>query len=722
MAEETKRDASSEESGGRMRVIRVKNLHCAACALDLQDEIEKIDGVNAVAVDFITQSIRVDVADDAVLRKVIRKANHFDNVKVLDEQSLLPADDGRRREMIRLIAAAVFFAVGIVLRFTCAPSGAVGRAFMLAFYGISYLIAGMPVLISTFVNLTKGKIFDENFLMAAASVGAVALGEYEEAVAVMLLYQTGEFLQSVAVGASRRSVSALMDLRSESATLLREGRPVRTTPRELSPGDVVIVGAGEKIPADGVVRSGETFLDMKSLTGESRLRFVSAGEEVLSGSVNAGANIQVCITRRYEDSAVAKILDLLENSAAKKAPPEKFITKFAKYYTPAVCAFALLLALLPPLCIGIATGEYPWTDWVVRALTLLVVSCPCALVISVPLTYFGGIGCAARRGVLVKGAVFLDRAARVKVAAFDKTGTLTEGKPRIARVTGGEETLFLAAAAECGSAHPVAQLLQDIQTPYTAEETLESAGRGIVCRIGGEEVLVGSAALLAERGVRLPDGEEEAAVHVARGGRYVGGIEIEDGVKEEAPAALAALKALGVEKCVMLTGDNAVHAARASKALPALDEVDAGLLPDEKLRQAERLKEEGVLLYVGDGVNDAPVMTVADCSFSMGKIGSAAAIEASDFVVLSDRLTAVPAAVAVAKKTRRIVFENIVFSVAAKLIFMAIGAAGVLPLWLAVFADVGVMLLAVLNAMRMRLSRDEERQKEATPPSHAPRA
>lgn len=707
-------ERAAEEPG--MRLIRVKNLHCAACALDLQDEIEKIEGVRAVSVDFITQSIRVDVADDGVLRKVIRKANRFDNVKVLDAQELLPPDDGKKREIVRLGLAAAFFVAGIVLQFTWSQNGPVGWAFMLVVYGISYLAAGVPVLISTGKNLVKGKIFDENFLMTVASVGAIALGEYGEAAAVMLLYQTGEFLQSVAVGASRRSVSALMDLRSERATLLRDGRQIQTEPKTLHAGDLVLVKAGEKIPADGVVAEGETFLDTKSLTGESRPRLVRSGDEVLSGCINAGGNIQVKIVREYRDSAVAKILDMLENSSATKAPPEKFITKFAKYYTPAVCALALLLAVLPPIFIGLSSGEYPWTEWITRALTLLVVSCPCALVISVPLTYFGGVGCAARHGILVKGATFLDRAAQAKVAAFDKTGTLTEGNFRIVSVRGGEQTLRLAAAAERGSSHPLAKLFENVETPYVAEEVHELAGRGVVCRIEGERVLVGNAELLRENGIycgrdgrtdETAKGEKsfasDAGFCVAKGGELIGYIEIGDALKADASSALSALKELGVEKCVMLTGDSPEHAARVAEQLQAMDEVYAGLLPDEKLGKAEELKKTGVLLYAGDGINDAPVMMAADCSFSMGKIGSAAAIEASDFVVLSDRLSAIPTAVAVAKKTRRIVFENIIFSVVAKLIFMGIGAAGVLPLALAVFADVGIMLLAVLNAMRMRL-------------------
>ncbi|MBP5242269.1 MAG: HAD-IC family P-type ATPase, partial [Clostridia bacterium] len=462
-----KEEASMSESK-TAKVIKIQNLHCAACAMELQEDIQKIEGVKDVSVDFISQSITVDVAEENVLRKVIKTANHFEKVKVIDEESVLPKKESHLKEILQLVIAAVLFAVGLVLEHTLGKSNKAAEIVSYVVYGLAYLTVGYPVLISTVKNVSKGKIFDENFLMTIASVGAMALMQFAEAVEVMLLYQLGELLQSIAVGSSRRSITALMDLRSETATLLKDGEQITVKPEELKIGDIVLVKAGEKVPVDGVVLEGESALDVKSLTGESALKEVKAGDEVLSGSINAGANIKLKAIREYTDSAVAKILDLVENSASKKAEPEKFITKFAKYYTPIVCILALIIAVGVPVAIGLASGGYPFADWIYRALTLLVISCPCALIISVPLTYFGGIGAAARYGILVKGATYLDQAAKVKVAAFDKTGTLTEGDFFITNVFGAEETLSVAAAAERASSHPLARAFADVKTPYEA--------------------------------------------------------------------------------------------------------------------------------------------------------------------------------------------------------------------------------------------------------------
>lgn len=686
------------------KLIKIQNLHCAACAMELQEDIAKIKGVNEVSVDFISQSISVDVASDEVLRKVIKTANHFEKVKVLDEETLLPPKESHKKEILQIVVAAVLFAVGLLIEnLWVDEENLIGTVFMYVVYALAYLTVGYPVLISTVKNVIKGKIFDENFLMTVASIGAFALGELGEGVAVMLLYQLGELLQSIAVGSSRRSITALMDLRSENATLVKGDEQVKVKPEELKIGDIILVKAGEKVPVDGVVFEGETSLDTKSLTGEAAPRSVKVGDEVLSGCINAGANVYLKVVREYTDSAVAKILDLVENSASKKATPEKFITKFAKYYTPIVCVLALCIAVFVPLGVGLATDVYPWEEWIIRALSLLVISCPCALIISVPLTYFGGIGAAARYGILVKGATYLDEISKVKVAAFDKTGTLTEGNFQIVNVCGEDEALLYAAAAERGSSHPLAKPFENVHTPYKATEVTEVAGKGISCKIDEQSVLVGNAALLRDAEIQFTPAESVSTViYVAKNGKFLGYIEIDDKIKEEAIEALAALKRAGVEKCVMITGDNPARAQQVAAQLKAIDEVLAGLLPDEKLTAVEKLKEEGTLLYAGDGINDAPVMSVADCSFSMGKLGSGAAIEASDFVLVSDKLSAIPTAIAVGKKTRKVVTQNIVFSIVAKVVFMALGVAG-LPLWLAVFADVGIMLLAVLNSLRMRL-------------------
>ncbi len=686
------------------KIIKIKNLHCAACAMELQEDIEKIKGVYEASVDFISQSISVDVADEEVLRKVIKTANRFENVKVVDEEEALPPKEIRLKEIFQIVIAAVLFVAGLIVEhlFARGNMGAIIASYIL--FGFAYITVGYPVLISTAKNIMKGKIFDENFLMTVASIGAIAIGEFGEGVAVMLLYQVGELLQDIAVGSSRRSITALMNLRSESANLIKNDEQVQVKPEELKIGDVILVKAGEKIPVDGIVVEGATLLDTKSLTGESTPHSVKTGDEVLSGCINTGANVYLKVVREYNDSAVAKILDLVENSAANKAAPEKFITKFAKYYTPAVCLAALCLAVFVPLGIGIATSVYPWTEWIIRALTLLVISCPCALIISIPLTYFGGIGCAARYGILVKGATHLDQIARVRIAAFDKTGTLTEGNFEIVNVVGESDTLLLAVAAESGSSHPLAKPFFGIKTPYKAENVKEIAGQGVSCEIDGKSVLVGNLTLLEENGVDYTEAQSlSTVVYVARGGKFIGYIEIDDSVKAEATEALYALKNAGIERCAVITGDNERRAQKVAQQLGMIDEVYAGLLPDEKVTTAEKLKEQGMLLYVGDGINDAPVMSVADCSVSMGKLGSGAAIEASDFVLISDSLTAIPTAVAIGKKTGKIVLQNIVFSITAKFIFMCLGVVGILPLALAVFSDVGVMLLAVLNSLRMRL-------------------
>lgn len=693
--------ANNAKKGGDMKIIKIQNLHCAACAAELQEELAKIKGVKQVSVDFITQTIAAEVTEDSVLYKIVKTANKFEKVKVVDAESVVPSGEGHKNEIIRLVLSAVLLLAGII----CDNLFTIWEPFLYITYGIAYLIVGYPVLISTAKNISKGKIFDENFLMTIASVGAMILSEFEEAVEVMLLYQLGELLQEIAVGASRRSISGLMDLRSESANLLlADGRQAVVSPEELKVGDRILVKAGEKIPVDGVIVEGATSLDTKSMTGESALREVSEGDEVLSGCINAGANISLRVVREYTDSAAAKILDLVENSASKKAKPEKFITKFAKYYTPAVCILALCIALFVPLVTGMVTGNYPWVSWIQKALVLLVISCPCALIISIPLTYFGGIGCAARYGILVKGATYLDEAAQASVAAFDKTGTLTEGDFAVANVSGGTDTLLLAAAAESGSSHPLAKPFTQVKTPYKATEVKEEAGKGVRCKIDGEEVLVGNAVLLRENNVSFtPVKSLSTVIYVAKSGTFTGYIEIDDKIKADASSALNELKAAGIGKCVMVTGDNPARAEKVAAEIGGIDAVYAGLLPDHKLATVEKLKTEGKVLYVGDGMNDAPVMSVSDCAFSMGKLGSGAAIEASDIVLVSDNLSALPKSIKIARKTRKIVLQNLVFSIVAKATLMILGVALELPLAIAVFGDVGVMLLAVLNSLRMRM-------------------
>ncbi|MBR2341403.1 MAG: cadmium-translocating P-type ATPase [Clostridia bacterium] len=689
-------------------VLRIENLHCAACALDLQKDIAKIKGVESVQVDFITQTIRLKATPDAVT-KTIKKANKFEQVRVLD---------GGRYEMkakrgLDVRIALAVSAVGFLLGLLCSHlfKGVIFEILSYVFFFGAYLVVGYPVLLSTAKNCLKGKFFDENFLMTVASIGAFALGQFDEGVAVMLLYQLGEWLQSVAVGASRNSVTELMALKSERAKVLRDSEWVEVKPEELKIGERVRINAGDKIPADGVLVSDEAVLDVKSLTGESEFKTLVKGEELLSGCINQGNAVEMQITRKYEDSAVGKILDLVENATAKKAKPEKFITRFAKYYTPIVCMLAFAIAVFVPLALGLLEGNglyfKDFGRWLNTALILLVISCPCALIISVPLTYFSGIGTCAKKGVLVKGATYLDELARAKVFAFDKTGTLTKGEFALKNVLNmgqvrDEELISVISALEKYSSHPIAKAFEKYSSELIVEDVEEFAGKGLRGRISGEEVLVGNAKFLNERGIQTQENPSPyTVIHASRNGSYLGAIALADEIRMESKQVISRLKTLGGERTIILTGDRADRAKDVANEI-GMDEFKAELLPDQKLSEAEKLKARGGLVYVGDGINDAPVMKVADCAVSMGKLGSSVAVEASDVVLIADDLKGLVEGVKVAKKTKKIVWQNIIFSVLMKFAFMGLGVAGVLPLSLAVFADVGVMLLAVLNSLRMR--------------------
>ena len=691
--------------------IKIKGLDCANCARELEELLNKTEGVSAT-VDFMNMTVNLSAKNAAARERAVYEITHFEDVEIVGEEHKKPAAKGlfrqHLREIVLIIVSVVFFIPALVLNLA---GGDIGVIISYPLFAVSYLSVGWEVLVNTVKNVAKGRVFDENFLMTIASVADIVLGVVEgdglyEGVAVMLLYQTGELLQSIAVGSSRNSITKLMDLKSDSATLLRDGQQITVKPEELAEGDIILIKAGEKVPVDGVIVKGESALDMRSLNGESLPTSVSEGQEILSGAINISKAIEVKVLRRYSDSAVAKILDLVENSTAKKAKPEKFITKFAKYYTPAVCAAALVVAALVPTIICAVNGLFVWAtyaEWISRALSFLVISCPCALVISVPLSYFGGIGRAARSGILVKGSTCLDELARCTVAAFDKTGTITEGSFRIIS-SDGERAEQLAAAAEKYSSHPIAVAFESVQTPYTASDAEEIAGRGVKCMADGKVLLCGNARLLKENGVQF---EEKSSiytvVYVALDGTYVGCIEIGDGVKADAKRAIAELKAQGVSYCTMLTGDNPARA-EAVAAEVGLDGFEAGLLPDGKLKKAEELKERGKLIYVGDGINDAPVMAAADCAVSMGKVGSDAAIEASDVVLVTDNLELLPKARRISRGTRAIVFQNIIGSLAVKFAVMVLGVTlSSFMLIFAVAADVGVMLVAVLNAMRTKL-------------------
>lgn len=703
---------SGKRQDGKI-LLKLRNLHCAACAMDLEDELKKIKGVRFVQVDFVTQSILLD-AEDSAVRTVISKANKFEKVEVLNGDEVAPQTQSYKREIISIALSACFFLLGFLLKIFLKNPRLPMRILTYVSYAIAYFSVGYPVLVSTAKNVVKGRIFDENFLMTVASCGAVCLGEYGEGVAVMLLYQIGELLQSIAVGSSRRNIAALVELKSEWATRLLDGKQEQVRPEELIVGDVCQVKTGEKVPTDGVLLSESASIDTKSLTGEPLPRELKKGDELLSGTINAGGMVEMKVTRLYENSAVSQILELVENSTAKRAAPEKFITKFARYYTPAVCFLAVAIAFLMPLTAYISGGSYAaqFPKYLSIALNLLVISCPCALIISVPLTYFSGVGSCAKNGILVKGATYLDEVAKVKTVAFDKTGTLTYGNFEVVEIypeegTDKEELIRLAAALEVTSSHPIAkafvscfQETDENRLPIVTNAK-ELAGYGITGEIDGKTALCGNAALLQNNGVFVQERKSlNTLVYFALDGKFYGCIGVGDVLRKEAKEALAALKKAGVERTVMLTGDRKERAEKIANEL-GMDEVKTELLPEDKSGEAEKLKSFGKLMYVGDGINDAPVMTIADCAVSMGKLGSAAAVEASDLVLISDRLTALGKCLTIAKKTRTIVMQNIIFAVVAKAAFMVCGFFG-LPLWAAVFADVGVMLLAVLNSLRMR--------------------
>ena len=680
------------------KLVKIENLDCAACAAELEEELSAIKGLNEVSVDFVTQRVSYDYETDEANDMAVYTISHFEEVRIVDGNAPQKKEK-RLKEIISIVISACFFLPAFVLSFFESVNEWIGFGLYLA----SFAAAGWLVVWAAVRNLPKvfkngfhpALLLDENLLMLVAAAGAFALRESMEGAIVMLLYDIGELLQSVAVASSRKSISSLAALKSVAAILIDGETQREVSADELKAGDMIFIRKGDKIPADCVLREGNALLDTKSLTGEPVFREVNAGEEMLAGCVSVGGVVKAEVVRPSSESAVQKILDLVENSASKKAAPEKFITRFARWYTPIVVLVALIVAVVPPLFQG-----YNFAQWIQTALNLLVISCPCALIISVPLTYFSGVGSLARCGVLAKGATYLDALSGVKAAAFDKTGTLTEGKFRVCRVN-GERALLLAAAAERGSSHPLAEALREIDTPYNAENAEEIAGMGLRCTVEGKQILVGGARLMRENGVEFSEIEGvHAATYVAEEGVLVGSVEFEDSLKPDAKEALTALKKAGVGYIAVLTGDSKARAEAALKGLP-VDEVCADLLPEEKPACAEKLKAHGALLYAGDGINDTPVMAASDVAVSMGSLGSDAAIEASDLVLASDNLSALPKAVKAAKKTRKIVTENIVFSIVVKVALMALSVAGFIPLWAAVLGDVGGMLLAVLYSMRM---------------------
>lgn len=604
-------------------------------------------------------------------------------------------DKKKKKKLICIIVAAVLLAAGIIIKHT------IGGPAVIVLLIPAYIIAGYGPLIKAAKNISHGQIFDENFLMAIATVGALALGEYDEAVAVMLFYQIGEFFEDYAVDKSRKSVAALMDIRPDFAVVLKDGREETVDPYDVNIGDIVLVKPGEKIPLDGTVIEGNSSIDTSSLTGEALPKDVEAGDEVISGCINLSGVIKVRVTSMFEESTVSKILEMVENASSRKAPVENFITKFAKYYTPVVVFSAVALAIIPPLVIADAA----FSTWIYRALLFLVVSCPCALVISIPMSFFSGIGAASARGVLVKGGNYLQILSKVNTVIFDKTGTLTTGKFKVDKIYGDnpDELLALAAACEQYSNHPIAISIKEAYKGdiYTADDVQEIAGRGIKATIDGKDVYAGNAKLMHELNIsNLPEVTGTTLVHLAYSDKYLGYISVTDTIKEDTVEGLKALKEIGVTDLVMLTGDNRETAEKVAEQA-GITEVHANLLPEDKVAIAEQILDKGrIAAFVGDGVNDAPVLARVDAGIAMGGLGSAAAMEAADVVIMDDNPKKISLAIRIGRKTVRLAKENIWFALIVKLLVLVLGALGLVNMWAAVFADVGVAVIAIANSMR----------------------
>lgn len=610
----------------------------------------------------------------------------------------------QKKMLIRIIIAAVLIVV-----FSLLPAEGYLR-FVL--FMIPYLVIGYDILKKAFKGILNKQVFDENFLMAVATVGAILLGDYSEGVAVMLFYQIGELFQSYAVGKSRRNISELMDIRPDYANIEKDGTLEQVDPDEVEIGTIIVVQPGEKVPIDGVITEGTSTLNTSALTGESLPRDAKAGDEVISGCINMTGLLKIRTTKEFGESTVSKILELVENSSSRKSKSENFISKFAKYYTPAVCYGALALAFIPPIVLLIMGKPAMWGDWIYRALTFLVISCPCALVISIPLSFFAGIGGASNQGILVKGSNYLETLAQTKYVVFDKTGTMTQGVFEVSGIHHNEmpdeKLLEYAALAECSSSHPISKSLQKAYgKPIDRNRVTdieEISGNGVIAKVDGISVAAGNTKLMNRLGIAYQDCHHVGTVvHMAIDGKYAGHILISDIIKPHAKEAIAELKKAGISKTVMLTGDSKRVADQVAGEL-GIQEVYSELLPADKVSRVEELlnqkSEKAKLAFVGDGINDAPVLSRADIGIAMGALGSDAAIEAADIVLMDDDPLKISKAIKIARKCIRIVYENIYFAIGIKILCLILGALGIANMWVAIFADVGVMLLAVLNAIR----------------------
>lgn len=700
----------------------LEGLCCGNCAAKIEREISNLNGVNSASVDLLSRTLSMDLVgvDSTALSSLAAQADtiikrHDSQIVMIEKeiaqpgqktfQKLTEADPSldvkKWAYRLRLGIGAVLFVIGMVFDFE--------QPLDFAIFLISYLLVGGDVVLRAAKNIAKGQVFDENFLMSVATIGAFAIGEYPEGVAVLLFYQVGEAFQRLAVNRSRKSISALMDIRPDFANLKLGNELRKVSPEEVGIGDFIVVKPGERIPLDGRVVEGSSALDTSALTGESLPRDVEAGDEVLSGSINKNGVLTIEVAKAFGESTVSKILDLVQNAGSKKAPTENFITKFARYYTPIVTFAALALAVLPPLLIPGAE----FNDWIYRALAFLVVSCPCALVISIPLSFFGGIGGASRNGILVKGSNYLEALNNIDTIVFDKTGTLTKGTFKVTSVTSAsnwseQDLLSFAAHAESFSNHPIAQSIlkaygKDIAVHRLTEQE-EIPGLGVRVSLDGRIILAGNGKLMHSEQIKwTPVNTLGSIVYIAVDGEFAGYIVISDELKPDSKKAVSELKKLGVKRTAMLTGDSkAVGEAIAQQI--GLDDVYTELLPQQKVEQLEQLAEKrkgkGNLVFVGDGINDAPVLARADIGIAMGGLGSDAAIEAADVVLMTDELSKIASAIRVARKTRTIVWQNIVFAIGVKVIVLILAAVGIAGMWEAVFGDVGVTVIAILNAMR----------------------
>ena len=688
--------------------FKITGLDCANCAIKLEDAVSKIQGVKKVSINFMTQKMDLEIINDKqkeTLQKVKKTIKEVEPDVAIEDNS--KSNFHINSKLFKIILAAIIYIIAILNPFNLPILTNV-------LYITSYIIVGFEILKKALINILHGEVFDENFLMSIATLGAFCINQYSEAVAVMLFYQVGELFQSYSVEKSRKSITKLMDIRPDSATVIKNQEEISLSPEDVKIGDVIIVKPGEKVPLDGVVVDGSSTLDTKALTGEAKLKSVSNGSEILSGCINIDGTLKVKVTTEFKNSTVNRILDLVENASSKKSKSENFITKFAKYYTPIVVILALLIAIIPPLVLSNTT----FSNWIYRALSFLVVSCPCALVISIPLSFFGGIGACAKSQILVKGSSYLENLSNVKTIVFDKTGTLTQGVFEVQEIhnldISKEELLKFAAYAEEYSNHPIAL---SIKKAYSKEidtsgisNTKEITSKGMSAKIFGKDVLVGNKLLMDDYNIKIDEivsNLNGSCVYVSIDNKYVGYIIISDKIKPEAKAALNDLRKSGIKNMIILTGDNKNICENVAQNLN-IEEFYSELLPDEKVEKLQCLikTKPQKLAFVGDGINDAPVLAMSDIAIAMGNIGSDAAIEAADIVIMNDNLLNIKHAISISKKTLKIVKQNIIFAICIKIIVLTLSAIGISTMWEAVFADVGVSVIAILNSLRCLRTKD----------------